>query len=209
MKTQAILNCSDAEILKIAQDLRIAYKLKTTLRYDTERDFSVHSESVAEHVYAMIFLAQYFLPLEDPEKKLDQQKIHQLILFHDFGEIINGDIPYYLKTKADEEQEHKDAQEVFAALPESIREVARSSWQEYESKHSQEAKFIYALDKLEPSFELLDPISQKSLKRTQCTHQAHLSKKLAATEDFPVMRRFVMAISDELLRKDAFWTEAS
>src|SRR5258708_4718209 len=103
---------SEEKILKIVMQMRVGYKMKRTLRYATERDFTVHSESVAEHVFALIFLAQYFLRVEKSVKKVDRVKLYEILLFHDFGEILNGDIPYHLKSKAHEKAERADAKKV-------------------------------------------------------------------------------------------------
>jgi 5'-deoxynucleotidase YfbR-like HD superfamily hydrolase len=96
----------------------------------------VHSESVAEHVFGLFFLAQYFLPLEDPDGNLDREKLYRIFIYHDFGEIIHGDVPYHLKTEEHERQEREDAEKVFATLPATIQTIAKESWQDYEDKQS-------------------------------------------------------------------------
>jgi putative hydrolase of HD superfamily len=198
---------TDQEILETAQKLRTGYKLKTTLRYNTERDFSVHSESVAEHIFALIFLSQYFLPIEDPESKLDEKKIYKMILFHDFAEIVHGDLPYHIKTIADEEREKEAGEKIFSELPTIMQESSKDLWKEYEKKEIPEARFVNALDKIEPLFELLDPVNEKSFKRLEFSYEVHLKKKLVATEGFPIMRRFVEAISGDMLKRKVFWEE--
>jgi len=50
-----------------------------TKRYATKRDFDTHSESVAEHVFALFFLAQYFLPLEDTRHVLNVEKLYKIL----------------------------------------------------------------------------------------------------------------------------------
>ena len=164
METE-IAKMGDEEVMEIVRQLLVAYKLKKTLRYATKRDMSVHSESVAEHKFALLFLCEYFLPLEDPHQGLDGAKVRRIILFHDFPEIPYGDIPYYQKTPAHEAREKEAAIEVFASLPVMMRGFALASWQEYEGKKSPEARFAYALDKIEPLFEQLDPVNELSMKR--------------------------------------------
>lgn len=209
MDTEQVLALSDKEIIQISEQLRVAYRLKSTLRYAGARDASIHGESVAEHIFALLFLCQYFLPLEDPKEELDKMKIHEILLFHDFGEILNGDIPYHLKTPADEDREKKDAEVVFKSLPQPLGMVGRDRWEEYASRDTQESRFAYALDKIEPLFELLDPISQTSLKRTKFTYEMHVSKKLKATEGFPVMRKFTDVLSAHMKERGIFWEEGS
>jgi putative hydrolases of HD superfamily len=207
MTPQQILTASDEEILKIAKQLRIAYGLKRTIRYGSSRDASLHAESVAEHVFALLFLTQYFLPLEDPEQKLDRAKVYEILLFHDFGEIVNGDIPYHIKTSADQAREAEDAKMIFQSLPQPVDHIGYKRWEEYENHQSPEALFVYALDKIEPAFELLDPITEKSLKRVKFTYEQHMGKKKIATEGFPVMWKFMEVIAADMKERDVFWKE--
>ena len=196
---------SDKRILEEVKALRIGYRMKRTLRYHTERDFSVHSESVAEHIFALHFLALYFLKHEDPLRKLDFERISRLITFHDFGEILHGDVPYHLKTAIHKKRENKDAKIVFASLPVTLRKTAIKSWQDYNKQKSLEAKFVYALDKIEPLFELFDPVNEHSMKRLKFSYKNHFKHKFIATEHFPFMRRFVEAVSKDMLKRKVFW----
>ncbi len=203
-----ILKLSDEEILEIARQLRVAYQLKRTLRFNTERNFEVHSESVGEHVFALHFLLEYFVRVEKLPRMLEMEKVRRMITFHDFGEIPNGDKPYHFKTKEDEEQEREDAKTVFAMLPAEIRSIARESWDNYEARRGLEGRFVNALDKIEPMFELFDEVNVASFKRLKQTYEQHLGKKIKATEEFPVMRRFVEVVSSDMLSRDVFWVKA-
>jgi 5'-deoxynucleotidase YfbR-like HD superfamily hydrolase len=207
MQADDILKLDDSEIIEIVKKLRVGYQLKRTLRYATARDFSVHSESVAEHVFGLIYLSRYFLPLEFPECEIDVGKLDSLILFHDFGEIVHGDIVYNVKTKADEAQEKEDVEQVIKSLPDELGKTYRNSHDEYEHGESAEAKFAYALDKVEPLFELYDPVNEKSLIKHKFTSEVSMSVKLPATEDFPVMRKFVEVINRDMIKRDVFWEE--
>lgn len=205
MNAEQILAAPNEKIIEIARQLRTAYKLKRTIRYAGSRDQSIHGESVAEHVFALLFLAQYFLPLEDPNRKLSKEKIYETLLFHDFGEIVNGDIPYHIKTANDKAQEMVDAKMVFKSLPEPINVLGHERWEEYENQTTPEARFVYALDKIEPAFELFDPVSERSLKRTKFTYDQHMGRKKEATKEFPVMWKFVEAISADMKDRGVFW----
>jgi putative hydrolase of HD superfamily len=167
----------------------------------------VHSESVAEHVFALIFLATYFLPLEEVGPSLDKAKLYEILLYHDFGEIINGDVLTYHKTENDREREAADAKKVFASLPASLQKIGHERWHEYEEQASPEAQFAYALDKVEPVFELLDPVNERSVKRFKITYLRHLGHKLKAAENYPVMKRFTNVISNDMKERGVFWPE--
>jgi putative hydrolase of HD superfamily len=200
----AVLCLTDDDVLEIVRQLCLAYRLKHTLRYNTERDQSAHSESVAEHVFALHFLARYFVRIEILPRPLDMEKVGDLITFHDFGEIPGGDKPYIFKTGEDEERERRDAVDTFLLLPTEMRRLALHSWEEYEEKKSLEARFVNALDKVEPCFELYDPVSEHTLKRLGYTYEAHVGRKLEATKEFPVMRKFVEVTARDLASRGAF-----
>jgi len=202
-----ILEWSSEQVLEEARALRVAYQLKRTLRYNTSRDLTVHNESVAEHKFALFFLSEYFLPIEDPVSNLDYQTVHRVILYHDFPEITHGDVPYLLKTAAHEERERAAAAGVFASLPPSMRRIAQESWEAYERRESPESLFVYALDKIEPVFELFDPINEQTPIRLRQTYESHMGKKLAATKNYPYMRKFVEVMSEDMLRREVFWKE--
>ena len=143
-----LLKATDKEILAEAMRLREGYKMKRVLRYNTTRDLSVHNESDAEHVFALIFLAQYFLRAEPGALSLNAERVYTILLFHDFGEITYGDIVTYEKTKAHEEREKGAAKEIFASLPETLQDMGLSAWEEYEGRSSPEARMAYALSSL-------------------------------------------------------------
>ncbi len=201
------LTCTDEEILTIAHQLVSAYALKKTIRYGTARDKNLHAESVAEHVFAITFLAHYFLEVEPIGPSLDAQKVKSILLFHDFGEIKHGDIVTYHKTNEDVEREQAAANEVFAALPPPLQKIGYDYWIEYEEQKTPESHFAYAIDKMEPLFELLDPVNEKSLKRLKITYEMNVSNKFKPVAQYPVMKRFVEVISNDLVRRDIFWKE--
>ncbi len=200
---------SDKQILDIANKLHVAYKLKRTLRYSTKRNLKVHSESVAEHIFALFFLAEYFMQHEKIGPSLNIEKLHRMLLFHDFGEIKDGDIPYHLKTSDDEKRERLAAKEVFKSLPRPLQKISYDSWNEYESLSSPEARFAFAIDKIEPLFELHDPVNEKSMKQLKFTYDMNIVKKRKATEKFPVMRRFIEVLSNDMVKRHVFWTPPS
>ena len=196
---------TDEHVMTEARKLLVPYALKRTLRYQTERDHSVHSESVAEHVFALHWLARYFLPLEDPEPLMDWQKVYDILLVHDFGEITHGDVPYHWKTAEHEAREREAAGPVFASLPGALAGPCRADWLAYETRSTPEARFAYALDKIEPLFELAGPINEQSMKRLRFGYDHHMDKKFRATEHFPIMRRFLEVMTADMLARGVFW----
>ncbi len=201
-----LVDFTDEYVMRTVSELRTGYQLKRTMRYASTRDSTVHAESVAEHVFALLYLAHYFLPLEDPEGLLDVVDVHRLMLFHDFPEIAHGDVPYNLETAVTRGREQAAAPHVFAALPPLLAGDGYLAWQDYETGRTPEARFVNALDKIEPLFELFDPVNETSLKRLRFTYETHFRKKYSSAINFPVMRRFVEVMSADMLRRGVFWT---
>jgi len=83
LRKSLTINWPDKRVMAEAKALRVAYGLKRTLRYNTKRDFSKHSESVAEHVFTLHFLAPYFLKHENLSRKIDFEYMSNLITFQD------------------------------------------------------------------------------------------------------------------------------
>ncbi len=196
---------TEEEILKEAKRLRVGYRLKRTLRYNTERNHEEHSESVAEHIFALLYLAEYFLRNEEFAEPLDALKVHQLLLFHDFEEIKNGDVVSYYKAPDHAEQSRRAAEEVFSSLPSSLREPGLAAWREYDERRTPEARFCYALDKIEPLFELFDEVNERSMKRLKVTYAMHVSNKFHVVADYPLMKRFTEVLSEDERRRGIFY----
>jgi 5'-deoxynucleotidase YfbR-like HD superfamily hydrolase len=202
-----ILSLSDEEILVEARRLVVGYTQKSIIRYAGKREMDVHAESDAEHVFGLIYLAQYFLMHEPGAQSLDKQKVMEILLFHDFPEIKYGDVVTYAKTESDQEREFSAAKEVFDSLPQSLGPLAHERWQEYEEHATPEGKFCYALDKIEPLFELMNPVAVRSIKRLKITREMHVGNKYKAAANFPLMLRFTDVITKAWDKQDIFWKE--
>jgi 5'-deoxynucleotidase YfbR-like HD superfamily hydrolase len=105
------------------------------------------TENDAEHSWSVAFLACSLAPQIDP--KLDVGKIAQFAIVHDLVEVFAGDTsPWHDKQKRDskEEREEKAAQHIekeFTHFPWIIQTI-----KDYESRASNEAKFVWAVDKI-------------------------------------------------------------
>jgi 5'-deoxynucleotidase YfbR-like HD superfamily hydrolase len=103
-------------------------------------------ENDAEHSWSLAFLACAIAPEVDPA--LDVGKVCQFAVAHDLVEVYADDTSTFasdehLATKAErEEQALKRITKEFAHFPWIIQTI-----EEYERKDTNEAKFIYALDK--------------------------------------------------------------
>ena len=103
-------------------------------------------ESVAEHSWRLCLMA-FFLRDEFPDADMD--KVARMCMIHDLGEIFTGDIPTFLKTKADVDIEDDTLDAWVATLPEATRQEFTALLVEMNALETQEAKIYKALDKME------------------------------------------------------------
>ena len=105
-------------------------------------------ESVADHTLQLIMLASVIT--KELNIKVDLTKLMEMLLIHDMGEAIIGDISDVeddFKTK--KEKEHEVIRELFDKLKEDNANYYYSLWLEMEDQNTKIAKFAYLLDKLD------------------------------------------------------------
>lgn len=124
--------------------LHTAERLKDATRHcDTSGG---RRESVAEHSWRLALMA-FWLREEFPE--LDMNRVCEMCLIHDLGEAFTGDIPVFLKTAADTEQEDQLLANWVASLPEPVSPRMAELYLEMNALQTGEAKLYKALDGLE------------------------------------------------------------
>ncbi len=141
------------------------------------------AENDAEHSYALA-MAAWFLAAHFP--KLDSGKLIRYALAHDLLEIHAGDTSVFADKEMLASKAEREAQAVaqlareWADFPELVEAIRA-----YEARDSEEAKFVYALDKVMPII-LNNYPSRPQLAGTQDNAQAtprrqkRQSKRLAA-----------------------------
>ena len=77
------------------------------------------------------------------------EKVVKLCLIHDFGEAVTGDIPAFLKTNRDEENEEFAVGEILKLLPNNLASEFENLFEEISQLNTPEAKLFKALDNLE------------------------------------------------------------
>ncbi|MBA4138812.1 MAG: phosphohydrolase [Opitutus sp.] len=137
---------SPDEISGLLAFLRHAERLKTVTR--TSWTSEGKQESTAEHTWRMGLFA---LSLKPWFPELDFERVLALVLVHDLGEAINGDISAVVQAGAPPklEQERQDLRQLLAPAPEPVRSQTLAWWEEYNAATTPEAKFVKAVDKLE------------------------------------------------------------
>ncbi len=205
LKNKPINQWTDEEVLNEVHRIAYLSKLKSVMRYQLLRNEEHNTESVAEHTFAMFNLARYFLPLEDPERTMNWEKVMTIIIWHDLGEIeMDRDILGLDKTDADRKQAREGLHDIYKNTPELLRVEIETHVEEYETRVSLEAKFVNALDKIEPAFELFRPGGAErvinGMKLSKEKAEGYYEIKFRATKDFPYLSKFTYVMLDEFMR---------
>lgn len=196
---------SDDFVLEQVKKIHYGYGLKSVIRYMVDREEEIATESVAEHVYGMFLLAEYFLPLEDPEKKLNWAKIQKMIMYHDFDEIETGDVVSYLKTDEQREHEAEMMKSVVTKLPDHLQESFAQITEEYESQSTPEAKITKAIDRIEPAFQLFSENGKRVLQYQKTTLEQGRSTKVEYVRPFKYLSRFHEVIEKTMVKEGFFY----
>lgn len=106
------------------------------------------AENDAEHSYALALMAWF---LCDHFKDLDREVVLRCALAHDLIEVYAGDTSVFAATAklSSKPQREADALQRLAAEWPDFPDLIQSM-QEYETRANDEAKFVYALDKIMP-----------------------------------------------------------
>lgn len=103
-------------------------------------------ESTAEHSWRLALMA-YFLRADFPE--VDMDRVIRMCLIHDLGEVFTGDIPSFLKSTADEQQEEALLSRWVSSLPAPYGAEMAGLYAEMAAQQTPEARIYKALDNME------------------------------------------------------------
>ena len=197
------------KILEDVDKLRYFYTLKEVTRYNTPREQGDDTESVAEHLYGMQLLAQYFLPLEDAAGEFDRGSVSSLITLHDIDEIETGDYVSYIKTEEHRLEAEAAMPKVLSMVPSHIKDAVVSIVNEYETQATKEAQFVKAIDKIEPLIQVYTEKGRIICHRNKCTAGDSLRIKEKYIEGFPFIKKFALTLHAELIAGGYYWEEGS
>lgn len=107
-------------------------------------------ENSAEHSWHLAIMA--FLLAEYSKEPIDLLKVMKMALVHDLVEIDAGDTYIYDEqgNKEKTSREGRAANRIFNLLPSDQAQEIRDLWEEFEAGHTPEAKFVVAMDRLQP-----------------------------------------------------------
>lgn len=133
-------------IRSIFQFMKNAEQLKNTLR--SAHTSEQRPESVAEHTWSICLLMMCF---EDQLDDFDMLRLFKLIIIHDLGEAISGDIPATEQNPNEDkaELERTDFITLCAPLPDDLKSEMLVLWDEYDCAQTPEAIMAKGFDKIE------------------------------------------------------------
>jgi len=200
---ERVLN-DDEFVISETFKIQKLYRLKHEIRYGLERVEDIQTESVAEHIYGIHIIATYFLPLEDQGSTWDKTKILEMITYHDIDEVKTGDSINFKKTEQFSKEELGAALDVLSNSSSVIKKTISSIVTEYHKQQSIEAKFVKAIDAVEPLFQLFNENGRKTLLQTKATYKNNRDHKDPYLTDFPIVERFSDVISIKMLKQGYF-----
>jgi 5'-deoxynucleotidase YfbR-like HD superfamily hydrolase len=180
------------------EKILVYFNLKHTQRWNSERTGGSMVESVAEHVFGLHILAEYFLQLQ--EDHLDGEMVRKLITWHDMAEAVVGDMPTKHKTETHKEAE-LTAEKQLVENAQHISYDLNNVFNQYNNQNTRESQFVKALDKLEPVFHLVFLARKKNFVPFNiCWHspEEYLAHRKPYIEKFSILQRFDDIISREL-----------
>lgn len=105
-------------------------------------------ESVADHTLQLIMLANILT--KELNIKIDEYKLTEMLMVHDLGEIIVGDISEVEDNRDLKKSNEAEAvKSIFKNLSKENEEYYYSLWLEMENKNTELSKFAYLLDKID------------------------------------------------------------
>lgn len=121
----------------------LSEKLKSTTRHSWTSNIK-RQESSAEHTWHLTLMAIVLHPyLQNP---VDLTKSLKMLIIHDLGEALTGDIPAFIKSPNKHQLEKKAFSKITKSLTKHTRDEIISLWKEFEERKSSEAVFAKMLD---------------------------------------------------------------
>lgn len=140
----------DKERLKKQIDFILEIDKEKNILRQTHISGYTRRENDAEHAWHMAVMI--WLLKEYSNSEFDVAKAMMMALIHDIVEIDAGDTYAYdtENKKTQKEREQKAADRIFGLLPGEQKEELLALFEEFEACESSEAKFVRAMDNLQP-----------------------------------------------------------
>lgn len=144
-----ILKQKGTDFYNFSQVIKKLKNIKRTGWLKKERDVpEKYQENDVIHTMQMFALASAYFRIHKPAN-LNFKKVLEMILIHEVGELLAGDIAEGDKAHDSKRAiEERGIREVFGSL--KCGQYFIDLWLDFEDKKSNEAEFVYQLDKLDP-----------------------------------------------------------
>jgi putative hydrolase of HD superfamily len=128
-------------------------ELKKTYRFASVGN---RKESAAEHSWSCMVIADYFLP--KVKRKINRQRVYELLIYHDLAEIETGDVALgpNIKRKKGGSREEQAVEKLQKELPLEISKRFLKLSEEFRKQKTIEAKFAKAIDQIDTEIHELD-----------------------------------------------------
>jgi putative hydrolase of HD superfamily len=134
-------------------------------------------ESVAAHSWSVATLVIVHIPEE-----LDELEALKMALVHDIGESEIGDVPYR-KGEGYNKEDNLEESEAVESISPSIDGQINELWQQYESKSTEEAKFVKDMDLIDMTLQALKYESESRYEGNPETDYDNLDEFFETTRD--------------------------
>ncbi len=195
----------DVFVLSELRQVQYLYGLQRVIRSGLQRQEDIKTESVADHVYALFVLADYFSKIEDLPH-IDLKRVHQMITWHDIDEIETGDIVGFLKNTSHQQAEANAVAAVIANAPAILQSTIQSYLEEYKAQETLEARFVKALDKIETIFYFLNENGKKVFEVSPATKEQHRRIREPYIAAFPYIKRFY-EVSLPIFEREGYFSD--
>lgn len=184
--------------------IRAIEKLKTIERFNKTSNLN-RPESDAEHIWHLVMMVYLF---SESREGIDKWKAVEIALVHDLVEVYAGDVNLWDEKKkspeAKREAEVRSAKKLFELLPNEIGERFYLLWEEYEARETEEAKFVYALDKIQPFIQRV--VAQDGGWKEKQVDEARLAEiKPQLVKDDVELSTLWDELTKEAKEKDLLW----
>ena len=143
------------KIQSIIEFLSLVEKLKDTTRHNWTS--SGRHESVAEHTWRVCLL--FVLMYETFDLKVDPYRLLKMLLIHDIHELVDGDLPGFIKETISNEYQQKELEaisSVYKILPDEIANDLETLAKELETGEDDEVVLAKTCDRIETQLQHLN-----------------------------------------------------
>lgn len=148
-------NKNTKTLKKILEFISLIEKIKYTTRHNWSS--KGRQESVAEHTWRTCVL--FILMNEQFDLDVDPYRMLKMLLIHDIHELVDGDIPAFIKERSAEDHhltEMEAIKHVYSNLPEDTRDEFTDLAEEFEQGESRDAVIARLFDRIESQFQHLN-----------------------------------------------------